>query len=220
MANAESAEESYRKAAEQGNTKAHLVPRYDDDSTPILVLVVNWFRKAVINWFRTATDQGYADAQCTRGLMCAYGDRVPKDDAQEVNWIRKAAERGLVDAQFTLGLMFADGEGMPKNETQAVNWVRKAAEQGYAYAQVNLGAMYANGHGVPQSLVVAYSLFNLASLDRTTPTGTTLRAKKFRDISIKELTPEQIAAGQRLTSELAKPNNLTKAIAAYLKKSV
>lgn len=123
---------------------------------------------------------------------------------------RILAEQGSAGGQYNLGWKYRHGFDASQDDTQAVFWYRKAAEQGYNLAQTNLGVMYYNGQGVPKNSVVAYALFNLA--ERTADTN-----YSNRDIVAKELTPKQLVAGQRLSNEMAKPNSLNKAIAAYLK---
>jgi uncharacterized protein len=71
--------------------------------------------------------------------------------------------------------------------------------------------MYANGQGVPQDWVVAYALFDISSADTTT------LGAKGKGIAATKMTLKQIEAGKRLTAEITKPNNLSKAIAEYLK---
>ena len=59
-------------------------------------------------------------------------------------------------------------------------------------SQNNLGAMYKHGEGVPQDFNKAYMWFNLAAA-----AGIEL-AKDNQDRAIKQMTPGQIAEGQRL----------------------
>jgi len=94
-----------------------------------------------------------------------------------------------------LGNMYSDGKGVPQNYAKAVEWYRKAAKQGYVRSQNLLGFMYELGKGVPQNYIVAYKWVNIAATsgDKT--------AINSRDRLLKEMTPEQIAEGQRLSSE-------------------
>jgi TPR repeat protein len=162
------------------------------------------------SWYRKAAEQGHAASQYSLGLMYSKGEGIQQDSEQAVGWYRKAAEQGNARAQSNLGFMYFIGQGVPKDYAQAAGWYHKAAEQGYAIAQNNLGMMYDNGQGVPQNRVVAYALFNLAAVDMTS-NGSVSRA-----VALSKMTPMQVEAGQLLSSEMAKPNNLNKAIAAYL----
>jgi TPR repeat protein len=143
---------------------------------------------------RVLAEQGDADAQFNLGLMYANGDGVPQNDAESAKWFRLAAEQGDAPAQSTLGVMYANGEGVPQNHAEAVKWHRLAAEQGHASAQFYLGVMYHNGEGVPQNHVMAYVWESLAAAQGHE------NARKNRDISVKQLTPEQLARGQDIAA--------------------
>ena len=73
--------------------------------------------------------------------------------------------------------------------------MRLAAEQGLAGAQYDLGLQYLMGYGVPRDQVMAYLWFNLAAAQGDE------HAAIFRDEVGKHMTPDQIAAAQRLTRE-------------------
>ena len=118
---------------------------------------------AAVAQFRRAAEQGYALAQTNLGAMYAFGQGIPKDDAQAVAWFRKAADQGNAGAQADLGQMYRDGRGVPQNEVQAVVLYGKAAEQGYAPAQNSLGDMYERGRGVPQDYRQAAAWYRKAA---------------------------------------------------------
>ncbi|MCX7206484.1 MAG: tetratricopeptide repeat protein [Proteobacteria bacterium] len=164
-----------------------------------------------IAWYRKAAEQGHVDAQRTMGFQYFMGQGVPPDYAQAFNWYRKAAEQGDAAAQGSIGLMFAEGIGVAKDDAQALSWLRKGAEQGDNFAQFSLGMRYVEGKGVQQNWVVAFALFNIANLDAI-PNG-----YKQKSLAMKALSRKTYGEGRQLTSEMAKPNNLIKAIAAYLK---
>ena len=155
-------------------------------------------------YWREKAEQGDADAQTSLALMYHQGEGVPKDEVKSVEWYRKAAEQGDESGQFCLGLSYADGEGVPKDGVKAVEWFRKAAEQGNTAAQSCLAEMYAKRQDVPRDLVKAYMYYNLASVtdsETCTLSGTNSDPGKMRDELAKEMTPDQIAEAQRLTSE-------------------
>ena len=85
---------------------------------------------------------------------------------------------------------------------EAVKWYRKAAEQNHALAQYDRGSMYQRGEGAAKDATLAYMYFSLAAT-------TNADAVKVREALAKEMTPEQIAEGQRLTREW-KPTAPTK----------
>ncbi len=71
----------------------------------------------------------------------------------------------------------------------------KAAEQGEAPAQYLLGAMYRFGKGVPQDYAKAYMWLNLVAAAGSEG------ALTLRDSVLENMTPEQIAEAQKLSSE-------------------
>jgi len=119
-----------------------------------------------------------------------------KAPAVEREQLEKAAALGDAASQSSLGFMYAEGNGVPKDEAKAADWFQKAAAQGNAFAQAALGVMYAQGRGVPKDYVRAYAWMNLAA------TKSAAEAAKTRDMLEKQMTTEQIAAAQKLSSEL------------------
>jgi uncharacterized protein len=75
-------------------------------------------------------EQGNMYLQHNLGVMYAYGNGVPRDDAAAVRWWRLAAEQGLLSSQYNLGNMYADGHGVPQNYVEAHRWTNIAASQG------------------------------------------------------------------------------------------
>ena len=118
-----------------------------------------------------------------------------KGDAAAFAQLKTLGNKGNARAQYNLGFMYAEGTGVPQDFDQAVSWFRKSAEQGNALGQFSLGAMYANGFGVPKDLVIAYMWRNLAAAQGNE------EVKKAREALEKEMTPSQIAEGQRLSRE-------------------
>ena len=113
------------------------------------------------------------------------------------DFITTEAEQGNTDAQFSLGCKFYEGEDVAKDAVEAVKWFRMAAEQGHVGAQIYLGIIYYEGEGVEKNVVEAYALYKLASVRNEI-------GLKKRDEIAKEMTPEQIAAGEKRVMELRK----------------
>jgi TPR repeat protein len=90
--------------------------------------------------------------------------------------------------------MYYNGQGVQQDYAEATKWLRKAAERGYAPAQAYLGVMYWNGQGVPRDAVLAYMWLSLAAVQEPD-------AKVERDVAASEMTPDEIAKGQRLARE-------------------
>ena len=60
---------------------------------------------------QAAAEGGDAKAQLEFGLMYAFGEGVPQNDAEALVWFRRAAEGGYAEAQFNLGLVYYRGKG-------------------------------------------------------------------------------------------------------------
>ena len=120
---------------------------------------------------------------------------MPQDDVQARQWYEKAAVQGQAKAQFNLGTLYFNGEGVPKDYPKALRWFRLAADQGEAVAQTKLAIMYDDGQGVSQDLVQAYKWYSLAATNGDKP------ANELRDTTAKQMTPAQIAEGQKLARE-------------------
>jgi TPR repeat protein len=99
--------------------------------------------------------------------------------------------------------MYNRGQGVPQDYSEAVKWYRLAAEQGDVKAQNNLGVMYANGKGVPQDIVQAYKWFSIGASKSAASDQPKdrIEAAKNRDLAASQMTPEQIADGQKLAGE-------------------
>ena len=142
-------------------------------------------------------EEGSPGAQLVLGGLYDTGEGVPEDDAEAVRWYRLAAEQGLAEAQVNLGVMYDNGEGVPEDDAEAARWYRLAAEQGHPQAQLNVGLQYITGEGAPVDHVQAYAWLDLGAA------GGDPNAGNVRDSLAEAMTPEQIAAAQAMTQELA-----------------
>ena len=86
---------------------------------------------------------------------------------------------------------------MAQDFALASHWFSKAADQGNAYAQANLSWLYANGQGVAQDDTHALMWSTLA-LAHAEDDATRELALKVRDGVTAKMTPDQIAAAQRM----------------------
>ena len=140
-------------------------------------------------------NKGDAIAQNNLGLMYLQGQGVAKDDKTAFEWLSKAAKQNQSDAQNALGVIYEKGYGVPVDTTKAFEWYSKAAEQGDSTAQFKLGLMYHMGCGVPQDHVLRYMWFNLAVAHGNAD------AIKFKAITLKAMTPDQIDKAQKKSME-------------------
>ncbi len=81
-------------------------------------------------------------------------------------------------------------------EEAAASKALNSAEQGAAIGQFKLGKMYASGEGVEQDNVYAYMWVNSAVIQ-----GLGDSANEFKNELVKQMTPTQIAAAEKLTIE-------------------
>ncbi|MEQ1608668.1 MAG: tetratricopeptide repeat protein [Hyphomonadaceae bacterium] len=147
-----------------------------------------------VRWYRLAADQGGADAQSILGSMYKIGKGVPQNYAEALRWYRLAADQGEMFSQSSLGYMYDLGQGVPENDAEANRWYRLAADQGEQLAQYYLGVNYVLGQGVPQNYIEGYKWLNLAAAQGEAD------AAKARDEVRAEMTPAQVAEGQRLSA--------------------
>lgn len=174
------------KAAEQGHSEAAvLLGQCYGEQTNV---------EEAVRWYRQAAKRGEAEIQDEVAFEFFYGRGIPKDQAEGFKWYLKAAERGLARAQSSVGQCYDRGKGVPQDYTEAVKWYRKAAEQGDESAQYDLGDCYESGKGVPQDYVEAFKWYNLAASRNQFWAGQ-------RDRVATEMTPDQIAEGQRRASQ-------------------
>ena len=130
--------------------------------------------------------------------MPLMGDDAAKKKFEET---KANAEKGDASAQFSLGIMYFKGHGVSQDHKEAVKWYRKSAEQGDAGAQYALGYLYYNGKGVKENRITAYALCIIASAN-----GNGLASVLWKPKLEKQMTPEQIAEGQKLSKEMIKKN--------------
>lgn len=168
-------------------------------------------------WFLKAAEQGHMNAQYELGMLYSDGmmfgssGRTPHDFPQSIAWLRKAAAQGHAEAQFALGFMIEKGLGTIQDSAQALKWYHKAAEQGKMEHISHLADAYAFGLGVEQNEVIAFALYHLAStVEAKTSNLGEIKGKK-------SMSQKELSDLKKLAKAMEKPNNLTKAITAYLK---
>lgn len=142
----------------------------------------------------SASGMAQVSTDASKAVSQANAAYAQSDYAEALRWYGLAAAQGVAQAQHNLGVMYERGQGVPQNDAEAVRWYRLAAAQGFAQAQLNLGVMYYNGQGVTQNYVEAYKWWSLAAAQDNR------NATKNRDIVRTEMTPAQVAEGQRLVA--------------------
>jgi TPR repeat protein len=151
---------------------------------------------------RPLADQGNPGAQYNLGQMYRNGKGVPENPGEAIMWYRRAADQGDALAQYNLGVMYDGGRGVPKNSAEALVWYRKAADQGDPRALYNLGVMVENGQGMMPDSAQAYTWYTLAAFRFQNVDAQALaRVLQSRDRVARKMTPEQLAAAQKMARE-------------------
>ncbi len=144
-------------------------------------------------WYEKGAISRNKKAQFYLGEMYCKGESVPKYYGEAAILLSNAADY-VEYAQWLLGILYYKGDGLPKDYVEARKRLHEGAESDYKIAQFYLGEMYCEGRGIEQDLVEAYKWFNLACISLKD-------ASKARDKLEQEMSPEQIAEGQKLTRE-------------------
>ncbi len=168
---------------------------------------------AALTWYRRAADQGHAESQYRIGSLYEAGQGVAKSDAEAEKWYRAAAEKGFAEAQSTLGSIYFNRtihasilkkHAPPERESDpadALKWLSLAADQGERQSQYLLGSLYLYGEGVPKEYIKAHMWFNIAATSRWAGDEQDQyrkNAEKERDEIAAKMSPEQLAAAERL----------------------
>ncbi len=135
-------------------------------------------------------EKGDAEAELKMGLRHASIAWGVKDDRIAAQWFEKAARKDQVEAQYRYGLALLKGQGIVQDYKTAFYWLEKAAQRGHALAQSTIGEMYHSGTAIKSDSERAYLWFNLAAAQGVES------AASARDLVVKLLTPNQIAAMQ------------------------
>lgn len=149
-----------------------------------------------VKLLRPLVDRGNAGAQDILAIMYFVGQGVPQNRVEAARLYRLAAEGGNAHSQDALGFLYLDGIGVQRDYAEAAKWFRKAADQDNIDAQFNLGELYELGNGVPQDYILAYMWFALVASHGTRP-----YAIRSKDRVAREMTPEKVAAAEKLARE-------------------
>ncbi len=143
-------------------------------------------------------ENGDAEAELKMGLRYTSMARGVKNDRMAAQWFEKAAQHDQVEAQYRYGLALLNGQGIVQDYKTAFYWLEKAAQQGHPQAQSTLGEMYHSGIAINNDIERAYLWFNLAAAQGVES------AASARDIVVKLLTPNQIAALQQEAGRISR----------------
>jgi TPR repeat protein len=205
----EGEEKGKTEAEEKGNPKglAHFeagIAAYQANDLPL-----------AYKEFLAAAKEGHADSQFNLALMYEKGIGTGKDEKESVVWYGKSAAQGNAAAQFNLGVLYENGRGTKVDFAKANQWYRKASVQGDPLAIGNLGMLYLRGQGVKENKVAGVALLLVSATADPSPEN---HAKRNL-AATRGLTPEMIAAAQKLTGEMMGAKSLLVPFDQYLEKS-
>jgi len=138
---------------------------------------------------------GDVHKQTVYGSWYYNGQGAPKNSAKAAEILRLPAERGYALAQALLGGLLDEGTAGKRDIVEAGRWLERAAEQGNTSAQMQLALshMPVTGErpadGFPEDPEKAYFWSSLATL-----ADDSRRASECREITMRSLTPQKIAA--------------------------
>jgi tetratricopeptide (TPR) repeat protein len=187
------------KLAESGDVRAqhrmgemlHKYGRYDE----------------AIQWYARAVENGDAKSANRVAFFYELGIGRPKDPREALAWHRKGAELGDFSSQLRYADALRRGDVLTRDETAAFQWYARAAAQreyeqrGYAF--LPMAEMYEKGAGVGHDLSRAFAYAKAAELTVDDSDGTNhLKARSLRDRVAAQMSPAELAAGDRLYQSL------------------
>ena len=130
----------YKKAAEQGHTKA----QYNIADCYAHGLGIDYNIHESVSWCIKAAIKNHKEAQFQLGRLYEEGETGTVNMPNAIMWYQKSSDQGFRDAQYYLGKLYEDGRlGLP-NMVKAYELYRLSAEQGYDKAQLKIGQYYAS----------------------------------------------------------------------------
>ena len=161
-------------------------------------------------WYSKAVERGgYPSDQYELGLLYEEGLGVAKSRKKAMELYAAAAANGIVEAQRRLFILYEVALELPTDPNKVIAWYEAAAQAGDRRAQIGLGLHYQYGQGVPRNDDVAHALYLLAQ-QLTGEHGDIPRFMSPKNGAIWS------GIDVALTKEMAKPGNLSKAIAEFL----
>lgn len=149
-ADREQAMQWYRKAADQGHSRAaHALVRMQDNERRL-------------SKTQSQAESGDVESQYTLGTMYLTGTGTPADLKLAEHWLKLAADKGHTKAQFKLGHLHYVELAEDGDMKTAFDWFTKAAASNYPPAFYYLGDMYATGSGVTRNYAKARDWYEQA----------------------------------------------------------
>ena len=144
---------------------------------------------------KKAAEAGDALAQYQLGeALLQQPGHTQETSATAMRWLRLSAENGNTEAMIVLGRLSRTGVGILQNFGESAKWLHVAARRGNPEGMLEYGRLFRDGIGVEKDPLRAYVWFNRASAARN------LDAVRERELIIRQLSPEQLAQAQKLSS--------------------
>jgi TPR repeat protein len=182
-----------QKAAAQGSPQGYFLmgALYDGE------LGLKRDIKKAVKYYELSIAGGYACAMLNLGCMYLYGQGVEADEARSTELFRQGAELNHPPCLCNLGAAYSLGRGIEVDKEEAVRLFREAAVRGYAVAQMNMAGSLAFGLGCRKNIPLSYAWAKIAE-------EVSANARKFLAKELKDVTPAQRAAGEKLILKLRK----------------
>lgn len=150
--------------------------------------------KKAIELFEKAHEKNNI-AKFMLGYAYYKGFVVPQDYEKAFQLIKAASDSPaqIDEAQLILARMYAEGKGTVQNYQNALNAYRSAVSQSNMEAVMELAQIYADGVMCQKNLVLAHSLFNIASA-KNIPDAAEKRDALTAEMKLEELTQAQETA--------------------------
>lgn len=189
----------YEKVAEKGD------PDYQNEAASAYYYVRNLnprYLERSIYWSEKAAEGGNVKAMSRLGSI--YNKKLDYD--KTLYWYEKAAETGERHGLYAASFYFGLTKSKLRNYDKVDSYLEKIAEAGGSKEFYPIGDLYYRRYksfnynqnqNRDTQLIKAYAWIN-ASYTQNKKTY----EKKFRDRILKDLTPEQVVKGDRLTEEI------------------
>lgn len=150
-----------------------------------------------ISAYEAAAKKGWAPAMLNLGNMYLYGQGIQKDEMRATDYYRQGTEVNHPPCVCNLAANYLLGRGVEKDPEEGMRLMRQAAILGYAVAQMNMAGCLACGQDCRKSIPLSYAWATIAE-------EVSAKARKFLAEELKDVTPAQRAAGERLILKLRK----------------
>lgn len=108
--------------------------------------------------------QKYVPAMLSQSFMYGMGIATEKDGTKAYSIAQQAYELDPGEGAVAIGDCYQNGWGVAKNEKDALSWYNKSANTKTPIGFLKLGNAYRDGVGGKQDPIIAFALYQLASI--------------------------------------------------------